>query len=452
MKYSWKHILTLLSAILWIAGGLINPATVDSSCADGAAVPPFLAAGVDPNLLLMIDNSASMYDLAYVKPREEGYCYDGTYTDGGNLVESYDAAAGYFGYFDAAGWYAYDFVTEQFEETTEALCSTADFINSGTVCINIDENAVPKVTAFAATGNFLNWASASKLDIQKKILTGGKYDTSTGTGLMVMESRGCLGRRFVKKIRVLDANDTPYYLTLGIRPPNDDEKGVNANDDTTRIEIFDVTDTGFDYDACQQALTELDSESPSLGSLKDYVKDCMGYVNGTSNGILADSMAAFNHAMQECWYYNKHGEWQPGSGTVTSFKNDCEKLYEAGILPESIGTDHKAYICYGKYGTETTDGYIGRCWEPAETGEERECIHRECTTASRVPGHPKSASTIKCIIVPAISITIKEPAIRATFPSMIVRAEVIFRKPAGPMMTLTTVMHASIRPSRTIAV
>ena len=31
----------------------------------------------------MIDNSASMYDLAYVKPREEGYCFDGTYTDPG---------------------------------------------------------------------------------------------------------------------------------------------------------------------------------------------------------------------------------------------------------------------------------------------------------------------------------------------------------------------------------
>ena len=78
----------------------------------------------------------------------------------------------------------------------------------------------------------------------------------------------------------------------------------------------------------------------------------MGYVNGASNGILADSMGAFNHALQECWYYNKHGEWQPGSGTVTSMKNDCEKLYEAGLLPESIGTDDKAYICYGQYGTE----------------------------------------------------------------------------------------------------
>ena len=194
--------LTLLSAILWIAGGLIHPAPADSSCAVGAAVPPFLAAGVDPNLLLLIDNSASMYDLAYVKPREQGYCYDGTDTA---LVESYLGTTDYAGYFDASTWYAYNFTTERFEETTE--CSTADYINSDTVCINIDENAVPKVTVFAATGNFLNWASASKLDIQKKILTGGKYDSANG--LMVMESRGCLERRFVKKIGVKATNGDP---------------------------------------------------------------------------------------------------------------------------------------------------------------------------------------------------------------------------------------------------
>jgi type IV pilus assembly protein PilY1 len=356
IKYSWKYMLALLSAILWIAGGLINPTTADSSCcAVGAALPPSLDVGVDPNLLLMIDNSASMYDLAYVKPREEGYCYDGTYTDeASNLVESYDAANGYIGYFDAAGWYAYDLAAGRFvaKTATEAgtICSSANYTNNGTVCIGIDEAVDPKiVTAFAATGNFLNWASASKLDIQKKILTGGKYVTVNGLGLMVMESRGCLGRRFVKKIGVKNTNGDPYYLTLGIRPPEDGEK-TDAADDTTRIEIFDVTDTGFDYDACQNALTELDSESPSLGNLKSYVEDCMGYVNGNPQSVEANSMVAYNHALQECWYYNKHGEWQPGSGTVNSMKGDCEKLYEAGVLPECIVADHIAYVCYGQDG------------------------------------------------------------------------------------------------------
>ncbi len=148
---------------------MIIPTAAYSYCANGAAVPPFLAAGVDPNLLLTIDNSASMYDLAYVKPREEGYCYDGTYTDAAsNLVESYDDTAGYTGYFDAAGWYAYDLAAGRFVARTAAeagtICSSTNYTNSGIVCIDIDESVDPKiVTAFAATGNFLNWASASKL-------------------------------------------------------------------------------------------------------------------------------------------------------------------------------------------------------------------------------------------------------------------------------------------------
>ena len=152
-------------------------------------------------------------------------------------------------------------------ETT--ACSTADYINSGTVCIDINEAPDPNtVTVFAASGNFLNWASASKLDIQKKILTGGKYDDINNR--MVMESRGCLGRRFVKKIGVKKAS-TVCHITLpwAFRPPSDDEKGDNAIDDTTRIEIFDITDTGFNYGACQQALTELDGDNSQPREFKN---------------------------------------------------------------------------------------------------------------------------------------------------------------------------------------
>ena len=34
------------------------------------------------------------------------------------------------------------------------------------------------VTAFAAKGRFLNWLMSSKFDVEKKILTGGKYDST----------------------------------------------------------------------------------------------------------------------------------------------------------------------------------------------------------------------------------------------------------------------------------
>ena len=209
------------------------------------------------------------------------------------------------------------------------------------------------------------------------ILTGGKYDTASG--LMVMESRGCLGRRFIKKIGILKAtNSDPYYLTLGIRQPETGEK-TDAADDTTRIEIFEITSTGFDYDACQQALTELSKDVPILGQLYGYVEDCMGYSNAHS--VEANSMSAFNHSLQECWYYKKFGHWQNGAGTVSSLKNDCEKIYATPIAPESITWDDKGYVCYGQYGPKDPyDGYVGRCWEPENSGTPLVCVDRVCTT------------------------------------------------------------------------
>ncbi|MDF1578266.1 MAG: hypothetical protein P1P81_07470, partial [Desulfobulbales bacterium] len=56
---------------------------------DYAKVPAFLESGIPPNLLLVIDNSASMYDQAYVNPENNNYCFvqdrvdydgDGEYT------------------------------------------------------------------------------------------------------------------------------------------------------------------------------------------------------------------------------------------------------------------------------------------------------------------------------------------------------------------------------------
>ena len=64
-----------------------------------------------------------------------------------------------------------------------------------------------EITAFAARGNFLNWAAASKLDIQKKVLTGGKYDDTNDE--LILESRGCLNHRYVKKIGVQNFAASP---------------------------------------------------------------------------------------------------------------------------------------------------------------------------------------------------------------------------------------------------
>ncbi|MBT8368427.1 MAG: hypothetical protein KJP23_27350, partial [Deltaproteobacteria bacterium] len=264
----------------------------DGYCDSCTKVPPFIGSNVDPNLLLMIDNSASMNDLAYIET--QGYCHD----------ESYQTSNNYVGYFDINTWYDYDLTAEKFVAITDtaaaSLCTSASYTASGELCLSVDTSAAPHtVTQLAARGNFLNWAAASKMDIQKKILTGGKYDAADG--LLIMESRGCLGRRFTKKMAVTDSGNNPFYVTLGVRPPDDAAKSADPSDDTTRIELFEVTDTGFDNSACQRAIDELQAAEPDLGLIKADTQACMGY--SPSDQQLADAMASFNHALQECWYY-----------------------------------------------------------------------------------------------------------------------------------------------------
>ncbi|MEA3359637.1 MAG: PilC/PilY family type IV pilus protein [Thermodesulfobacteriota bacterium] len=227
MKY-WKQKLAFLFIMLFFTINGLYPKALYGNvdiCESGISLPAFFATGVDPNLLLLIDNSASMYDLAYVD--EQKYCFD----------DSYDESTTYAGYFEDGTWYYYDKVIGQFE-IKNWLESLAIWFNaSGTpynhshLHIKIDSGT--DVTSFFAKGNFLNWATASKFDIEKKILTGGKYEAS-GTygapnGRLVMESRGCLNRRFIKKVPVSDVYGAQKYLTLGIRPPQEERFDPWAN-------------------------------------------------------------------------------------------------------------------------------------------------------------------------------------------------------------------------------
>jgi len=111
----------------------------------------------------MIDNSGSMLDLAYVV--DGSTCFD----------DSYDNSQTYAGYFDPAVLYIYNPTNKEFELWSGQAYwySAAGTIYYDTGVVYIKMDAVPIVHGFIASGNFLNWAAASKLDIQKKILTGG---------------------------------------------------------------------------------------------------------------------------------------------------------------------------------------------------------------------------------------------------------------------------------------
>jgi hypothetical protein len=392
--------LTLFFTV-FIAMGVFFPRPLFADvCTDGIAFPPFVAQGLDANLLMIIDNSESMYDLAYVPEfaAQQGYCYDDTY----NNTTTY---AGYFNS-DTVQWYLYSTATEQFEADDytnvntqfHAAMSAGGILYRGGSSADryarvvLKESVDPhEVMFFAATGNFLNWAAASKFDVEKKVLTGGKYDA----GQLIMESRGCMNKTFVKKATVIkDTDSSTNYLTLGITSESD-ATSVHL----TRIEIYDITPNGFQAADCQEAIDEFsDPDGGSLGTVKSYTTDCLDPLN---TGLM-ESQTAFNHIMQECWYFNKQGEWQPGSGTVNSLKNDCEQVYAGdyatGNPAFTVGAANEADylanyapevqepsdVCYGRYGT--SDGYVGRCWEATYTsGSGVVCSANACTPGTDTP-------------------------------------------------------------------
>jgi len=433
-KYSSIGLTVILCLVM--AFFPMAPALADV-CVDTPEVPPFLSAGVDPNLLLTIDNSASMYDPAYVDV--DNQCFDDTF--------AWDTQ--YAGYFETWDWYYYDFTNGKFVSWDSGLNAGAldaafwaigadevvyedwGLIGGWDVSVKID-TVTPAVTGFYASGNFLNWATASKFDIEKEILTGGKYYDPNGgvpnEEVLILESRGCMGRRQIKQVQFNNRIDPGWsfndisaddlHLTLGIRQPDAAEKAADelatGSTSTTRIEIFNVLEGGFNYDACQAALDDLTADPPKLGDLKQDTKDCMGY-SAQVDDMFRDSYSAFNHALQECWYYNKHGDWQPGAGTVNAIMNDCEKMYDHFPDPADITTANKGYLCYGEYGSNPLLGYVGRCWELGTiAGEELVCSVTECDPLTGIDVEfPCLALTSDLVLADLQTITIGTQVIHA---------------------------------------
>ncbi|AEA34055.1 hypothetical protein [Hippea maritima] len=102
-----------------------------ASMADYCAVPPFITQSVYPNILIILDNSGSMYNFAY--------------------ENDFNPSITYYGYFDSDKKYKYDNGGEYFYEDASGEWD----------------------------GNFLNWLTMRRVDLLKKVLVGGREDQSS---------------------------------------------------------------------------------------------------------------------------------------------------------------------------------------------------------------------------------------------------------------------------------
>ena len=307
---------------------------------DYCITPPFIVGGVTPNLLLTIDNSASMFDLAYVDKgsttRTPYYCYDLTYS----------FANHYVGYFqDWYKYYEYDFTNNYFYLTTYTSSTFPTGCSRsipGTLCINgtnLDNTSTPKtITRFVAEGNYLNWLSSSKMDIEKWVLTGGKSTQTAGNWYLLPESRGCVGRGYVKEAitaqsYVEGGTNTSLKIIFRVKgPPDPYNSSAVSQGGQTYIDIF----AGADYNQglCQTAINVITADADGDGvpdnnhlAWRNAVEACLASLVGADTTVETKEKIVFQQSVQECWQYWRSSPHTVGNpDAANTVKNQCPEV------------------------------------------------------------------------------------------------------------------------------
>lgn len=157
-----------MQTVRWVAFffliGLLafaNPArTVSAGMTDYCQVPPYVVQNIPPNVLILLDVSRSMQYFAY---------YDGSNTPGDTSDDRLcnnsalpctnfttgRPATGYYGYFDPNQWYTYG--SNVFSPVGPRTATNPNHYWSG---------------------DFLNWLTMRRIDVMRKVLTGGKPDSN----------------------------------------------------------------------------------------------------------------------------------------------------------------------------------------------------------------------------------------------------------------------------------
>ena len=183
MKAGLRYItIFCLLALFPLIPQLTDAADMD----DYTLTPPFVSQIVPPNILLVLDESGSMqcssylyYSYSYIgngiagcgTSTSDTYNYDIDYSDTLTYRE-------YYGYFDPDKYYEYDSGSSKF---IEAGCTFSE----GDTGYMIGDQ-----TGNCISGNFLNWASMSRVDLMRKALMGGKSVADLGNGGHTLQGEG----------------------------------------------------------------------------------------------------------------------------------------------------------------------------------------------------------------------------------------------------------------------
>jgi len=136
---------------LLVAGSLLGRSrSASAGMEDYCQYPPYVFQSVVPSVNLLISNSSSMLNFAYYD--NNSVSGDNDCTDASNPCSGFDPSQEYFGYFDPGYYYSYS--GNKFQKYANPKSSSTK--------ANTDWD-----------GNFLNWLTMRRIDVLRKVLTGG---------------------------------------------------------------------------------------------------------------------------------------------------------------------------------------------------------------------------------------------------------------------------------------
>jgi type IV pilus assembly protein PilY1 len=170
---------------------------------DYCYTPPSVGKSLPPNVMIVMDTSGSMLNFAYD--------YNGS-----GWSEGFDPTREYYGYFDPDTYYEYSSSVFQPVRTRSGSGDTA--------------------SGAEWDGNFLNWLTMRRVDVARRVLTGGDYASNT----LYAEGPDSGSRGFAKRA---DATTTPAVDPADYTPYADGEFGVYVQGSTPQI-WSDITCNG----------------------------------------------------------------------------------------------------------------------------------------------------------------------------------------------------------------
>ena len=207
-----KYLKSGVFALGALAGVLVLATPIDVSTPKEAIPPNIITTANKPMIMLTASKDHLLFGPVFTDFED---------LDGDGVIDTtFKPDFKYYGYFDSTKCYDYSSSGNQFNPAAKATATT----------ITVGSVTSTKYSCSSAnkywSGNFLNWASMTRLDTVRKMLYGGYRSTDTNGSTVLMGSRLVLdAHSFVKYYKGADIRDYTPFTQADLTKTT----GANAN-------------------------------------------------------------------------------------------------------------------------------------------------------------------------------------------------------------------------------